>query len=101
MRIILDIQDHKAAFIMELLHSFPYLKTQAIAADIEPNSFNIEGNNDNTDFSKYIKPMRSFTIEDLVKEQDYRGVNIEQINDIRASLDLKNEPLNELLECIK
>lgn len=97
MRFLLDIQDHKVAFIMELLQSFPYLKAQPMPSNIEVNSLI----NSDIDIMKYVKPMRSFTIDDLVREQNYQGVDVEQINEIRASLNLKNEPLNELLDCIK
>ena len=97
MRLILDVQDHKAAFIMELLQSFPYLKAQPVAPDYTPNALT----DNELDIMQYVKPMRDFTIEDLVKEQNYKGVNIDQINKIRAVLDLQNEPLDELLECIK
>jgi hypothetical protein len=97
MRIILDIQDHKVAFIMELLQSFPYIKTQPEISNLASNSLT----NNEIDIMKYVKPMRSFTLDDLVREQNYQGVNMEQINEIRASLNLKDEPLEELLECIK
>ena len=97
MRLVLDVQDHKAAFIMELLQSFPYLKAQPVAPDYIPNALT----DNELDIMQYVKPMRDFTIEDLVREQNYKGVNIDQINKIRAVLDLQNEPLDELLECIK
>ncbi len=54
MRFLLDIQDHKVAFIMELLQSFPYLKAQPMPSNIEVNSLI----NNDIDIMKYVKPMR-------------------------------------------
>ena len=31
MRVLLDIKDSKAGFIMELLHNFPYVKTKTLS----------------------------------------------------------------------
>jgi hypothetical protein len=97
MRIILDIQDHKVAFIMELLQSFPYIKAQPEVSNITSNSLV----NNEIDIMKYVKPMRSFTLDDLVREQNYQGIDEKKFNELIEKINLKNEPLDELLECIK
>jgi hypothetical protein len=82
---------------MELLQNFPFLKAQPVADNYMPNALK----NNGLDIMQYVKPMRDFTIDDLVREQNYQGVNINQINEIRLSLNLQDEPINELLDCIK
>ena len=97
MRLVLDVQDHKAAFIMELLQSFPYLKAQPVAPDYMPNALT----DNELDIMQYVKPMRDFTIEDLVREQNYKGFDVKRFQQLVETIGLQDEPIEELLECIK
>ena len=97
MRLVLDVQYHKAAFIMELLQSFPYLKAQPVATDYTPNALI----DNELDIMQYVKPVRDFTIEDLVREQNYKGFDVKRFQQLVETIGLQDEPIDELLECIK
>ena len=93
----LNIPDEKTPFIMELLRGFPYVETTLKTANATPN----ELIDKHIDISKHIKPLRNFTIEDLVKEQNYQGFDMAKFRVLADIIDIKNEPIDELLDCIK
>ena len=84
----LNIPDDKVPFIMELLQGFSYIQA-------EPKNINFTSNNlinNQIDIMKYVKSMRSFTIEDLVREQNYQGFDAAKFRELADIIDIKDEP---------
>ncbi len=93
----LNIPDDKVAFFMELLQNFPYIKAEAPIAQ----NTSIALNNNEIDIMKFVKPMRNFTVEDLVREQNYQGFDEAEFRRLAEIIDMKSEPLDVILDAIK
>jgi hypothetical protein len=108
----LTIPDEKIPFFMELIKGFPFIKAEPTASiqgsnSLENNDLEIPTASTDEDAEKlqhvmkFVKPMRSFTVEDLVREQNYQGFDYQKFRELADKLDLSDEPIEELLECIK
>lgn len=97
MILTLNIPDDKVALILDVLQKFPFVKQEIKTINETSNALT----NNEIDVMKYVKPMRSFTVEDLIREQNYQGFDEAKFNELAAIIDMQSEPLDVILEAIK
>lgn len=97
MILTLNIPDDKVALILDVLQKFPFVKQEIKIINETSNALT----NNEIDIMKYVKPMRSFTVEDLIREQNYQGFDEAKFNELAAIIDMQSEPLDVILEAIK
>jgi len=81
----------------DIISQISEMKNENLVYDIENYINNLIFQLNNSDI--FAKQRKNLKIEDLIKEQNYKGVNKEKFEKLVSELDI-NEPISELLKLI-
>jgi hypothetical protein len=97
MKVLLDIQDYKAAFAMELLESLPFIKAYTLPTNFDAKSLIIN----DLEVNNFVVNLKDYTLDDVDTEQKFNGIDEKQFRALMSEIHLEDEPIDELLATIQ